>query len=105
MECGKTVLFFAFAALTAAGMRRDNNGMTTTGPNTQTITLAPDLLRQAEQRAAQMNVSRDRIIEMALTDYLTASSPSIEDDAEDTRYLRAIRSKQARALARADDHE
>ncbi len=79
--------------------------MTPTVSDNQAVLLAPDLLRQAEQRAAQMNVSRDQLVEIALTNYLALSLLPDDADAEDAHYLRAIRSKQARALARSENNE
>ncbi len=74
--------------------------------------LSEDLLRRADEWAAQHNIPRERVLEIALENlFATAVAPiqkTQEDeklDAEDARYLRAMRPKRLRAMQIAEADE
>lgn len=75
----------------------------------QPVTISEELLRRADAWAAQHQVSRERVVEITLENlFATAISSSHEredeEDAEEERYLRAIRAKQAHTLRSLDEY-
>lgn len=64
------------------------------------VTIDETLLKRADAKAREMNVSRSRLVEIALEKLLSGLSD--EETLEDDKWLRASKQKYARTLNREE---